>query len=122
MQIGYVGLGNRGGVLARRLTRDHPLRAHDPGPEVVAGFAADGAVPTRSPRSLAEGCDVVMTCPPIFQTAINEFGPEADVDMLIHGFENRAGTKVVDDRATRKGIDRWNSTACSSRSPTASPR
>lgn len=64
MQLGYVGLGNMGGALARRLLRQHPLRVYDLRPEAMAKFAELGAVPTQSPRALAGQCDLVMTCLP----------------------------------------------------------
>jgi 3-hydroxyisobutyrate dehydrogenase len=39
MKLGYIGLGNMGGALARRLLREHPLRAFDLRPEVLSRFA-----------------------------------------------------------------------------------
>jgi len=53
MQLGYIGLGNMGGALARRLMREHQLRAFDLRPEVLGRFAELGAVPTQSARVLA---------------------------------------------------------------------
>ena len=35
MKLGYIGLGNMGGALARRLLRERPLRAFDLRPEVL---------------------------------------------------------------------------------------
>ena len=48
MKLGYIGLGNMGGALARRLLREHPLRAFDLRPEVLGRFAELGAVPTQN--------------------------------------------------------------------------
>ena len=34
MDLGYIGLGNMGGALARRLLREHKMRVFDLRPEV----------------------------------------------------------------------------------------
>ena len=64
MQLGYIGLGNMGGALARRLMREHQLRAFDLRPEVLGRFAELGAVPTQSAQALARASDMVTTCLP----------------------------------------------------------
>jgi 3-hydroxyisobutyrate dehydrogenase-like beta-hydroxyacid dehydrogenase len=64
MRLGYIGLGNMGGALARRLLREHPLRVFDLRPEVVARFAEAGGVPTQNAQALARESDLVMTCLP----------------------------------------------------------
>jgi 3-hydroxyisobutyrate dehydrogenase len=64
MELGYIGLGNMGGALARRLLREHKMRVFDLRPEVVARFADAGAVPTQSAQTLARESDMVMTCLP----------------------------------------------------------
>jgi 3-hydroxyisobutyrate dehydrogenase len=64
MDLGYVGLGKMGGALARRLMRQHTVRAHDLRPAVVAEFAAAGALPAQNLAALAHACDLVMTCLP----------------------------------------------------------
>lgn len=64
MQLGYIGLGNMGGALARRLMREHQLRAFDLRPEALGRFAELGAVPTQSAQALARESDMVMTCLP----------------------------------------------------------
>jgi 3-hydroxyisobutyrate dehydrogenase len=64
MRLGYIGLGNMGGALARRLLREHPLRVFDLRPETVARFAEAGAVPTQNAQALAREADMVMTCLP----------------------------------------------------------
>jgi 3-hydroxyisobutyrate dehydrogenase len=50
MQLGYIGLGNMGGALARRLMREHQLRVADLRPEVLGRFAELGALPAQSAR------------------------------------------------------------------------
>jgi 3-hydroxyisobutyrate dehydrogenase len=64
MNLGYVGLGKMGGALARRLMKQHTLRAYDLRPAVVQEFAAAGAVPAQDLRALADQCDLIMTCLP----------------------------------------------------------
>jgi 3-hydroxyisobutyrate dehydrogenase len=64
VELGYIGLGNMGGALARRLLRGHKLRVFDQRPEVVARFAEAGAIPTRSAQALAHESAMVMTCLP----------------------------------------------------------
>jgi 3-hydroxyisobutyrate dehydrogenase len=64
MDLGYVGLGKMGGALARRLMRQHTVRAYDLRPAVVQEFAAAGAVPAQNLAALARACDLVMTCLP----------------------------------------------------------
>src|SRR5438132_1127915 len=65
-ELGYIGLGNMGGALARRLLREHKMRVFDLRPEVVARFADAGGVPTQSAQALARESesDMVMTCLP----------------------------------------------------------
>jgi 3-hydroxyisobutyrate dehydrogenase len=64
MELGYIGLGNMGGALARRLLREHKIRAFDLRPEVVARFAEAGAIPTQSAQALARESEMIMTCLP----------------------------------------------------------
>jgi 3-hydroxyisobutyrate dehydrogenase len=64
MELGYIGLGKMGGALARRLLRQHRLRAFDLRPEVVQQFTAAGALPVQNLRAMGEACDLVMTCLP----------------------------------------------------------
>lgn len=64
MRLGYIGLGNMGGALARRLVREHPLRVFDLRPEAAARLAEAGAVPVQSAEALARESDLVMTCLP----------------------------------------------------------
>ncbi len=86
MNIGFVGLGNMGGALVRRLLLSRKLRAFDINPDAVAASAAGGADTASSPAELAAGCDVVLTCLPTskeVRTVI--FGDEGLVDGLAEG-------------------------------------
>ena len=64
MQLGYVGLGNMGAALARRLLRKHKMRVYDLRPEAMARLADLGGIASQSPKALAAECDLVMTCLP----------------------------------------------------------
>jgi 3-hydroxyisobutyrate dehydrogenase len=77
MELGYVGLGNMGGALARRLLLQHRMRVFDLRPETMARLAELGATPTQNPRTLAEQCDLVMTCLPTSDhVRAATFGPD----------------------------------------------
>jgi 3-hydroxyisobutyrate dehydrogenase len=64
MQLGYVGLGNMGAALARRLLRKDKMRLYDLRPEAVTRLAGQGGIASQSPRALAAESDIVMTCLP----------------------------------------------------------
>ncbi len=64
MNLGYVGLGNMGGALARRLLLTRSLRVHDLKPEAVQALAAEGAQPAQSLEALGRACEAVMLCLP----------------------------------------------------------
>src|SRR5262249_19440481 len=64
MQLGYVGLGNMGAALAKRLLLKHKMRLYDLRPERMAGLAALGGIASQSPKALAADSDLVMTCLP----------------------------------------------------------
>ena len=91
MNIGYVGLGNMGGALARRLQLSHSLRVFDLNPAAVADMVERGATACSSLRELGAACDVVLLCLPTsnhVRQAI--FG----ADGLAEGL--RSGALVVD--------------------------
>lgn len=64
MTLGYVGLGNMGGALARRLMLSHTLRVYDLRPDAMEELAAEGAIPVQNPEALARECDTVLLCLP----------------------------------------------------------
>lgn len=64
MQLGYVGLGNMGAALARRLLRKEKMRVYDLRPEMMARLADQGRIASQSPKALAAESDLVMTCLP----------------------------------------------------------
>ncbi|HWX69941.1 MAG TPA: NAD(P)-dependent oxidoreductase [Steroidobacteraceae bacterium] len=65
LRIGFIGLGNVGSQLAGNLLRQGvDLTVRDIDAERVAPLVASGARPAASPRTLAAGADVVITCLP----------------------------------------------------------
>lgn len=64
MQLGYVGLGNMGAALARRLLRKDKMRVYDLRPEAMERLAGLGGIASQSPKALAAESDLVMTCLP----------------------------------------------------------
>jgi 3-hydroxyisobutyrate dehydrogenase len=64
LKIGYVGLGEMGAALARRVRRRFKVTVFDIRPEAVFALAAEGAVAAADLASLARACDVIMICMP----------------------------------------------------------
>lgn len=64
MRVGFIGLGNMGGPLARRLVQRHQLTVHDRRPEMMQSFIDEGATGAASPAELAAKCEIVLTCLP----------------------------------------------------------
>lgn len=64
MRVGFIGLGNMGGPLARRLVQRHQLTVHDRRPEMMQSFIDEGASGAASPAELAANCEIVLTCLP----------------------------------------------------------
>ncbi|MDG2428333.1 MAG: NAD(P)-dependent oxidoreductase [Acidimicrobiales bacterium] len=65
MHIGFIGLGNAGSKLAGSLLRNgYNLTVRDLNEEAAQPFLDSGASWADSPSSMAEVCDVVITCLP----------------------------------------------------------
>lgn len=64
MTVGYIGLGNMGGTLARRLLRERSLLVHDRDAAAVQRLVALGATACASPSDLAARCDTILLCLP----------------------------------------------------------
>ena len=91
MSIGYVGLGNMGGALARRLLLTHPLHVHDVNDTAAQRLSNLGAKPCASGSEVAAQCDTVLLCLPT----------SAEVRSAIFGANGlgataRRGTLIVD--------------------------
>lgn len=64
--LGFIGLGNMGLPMARRLLRSgHAVTVHDIRAEAAATLAAEGAAVAASPAEVAESSDVVFLSLPM---------------------------------------------------------
>ena len=91
MRVGFIGLGNMGAPLARRLIGEHEMVAYDRDPAVLAGFESTGVVTAGSLSDLARRANIVLTCLPT----------SAHLEALLFGEQSLAsvlerGTLVVD--------------------------
>lgn len=64
MTIGYVGLGNMGAALARRLQLSEPLLVYDEDGSAMARMVQLGATPCSNLADLAARCDTILLCLP----------------------------------------------------------
>ena len=65
MKVGFIGLGNAGSKLAGSLIRNgYDLTVRDLNKEFVNKLIKQGANNGRSPKEMAEHCDVMITCLP----------------------------------------------------------
>jgi 3-hydroxyisobutyrate dehydrogenase-like beta-hydroxyacid dehydrogenase len=71
MEIGFIGLGNMGFPMARRLIEaGHQLVVFDTRKEVVDRLAARGAKPATSPKDVADRAETVMASLPSLQASL----------------------------------------------------
>ena len=73
MKIGYVGLGNMGAALARRLQLQYPLFVYDLNEGAVARMVEKGSTACSSPRDVAAQCDVSCSVYPLPITCAQRF-------------------------------------------------
>ena len=65
MDIGFIGLGNMGAHMARRLIEaGHHVVVYDTRQEAIGNLAALGAVAARSPAEVADAAETVMASLP----------------------------------------------------------
>ena len=65
MDIGFIGLGNMGAHMARRLVEaGHKVIVYDTRQEAIGNLAALGAVAARSPKEVADAAETVMVSLP----------------------------------------------------------
>ena len=65
MDIGFIGLGNMGAPMARRLVEaGHRLIVYDTRQETIGDLAARGAIAARSPAEVADAAETVMASLP----------------------------------------------------------
>jgi 3-hydroxyisobutyrate dehydrogenase-like beta-hydroxyacid dehydrogenase len=66
MDIGFIGLGNMGAHMARRLVEaGHKVFVYDTRQEAIGNLAALGAVAARSPKEIADLAETVMVSLPV---------------------------------------------------------
>jgi 3-hydroxyisobutyrate dehydrogenase len=64
-RVGFVGLGNMGGGMARSLLRaGFSLSAYDPVTQLLQAVTAAGAMPAGSPKDVAVASEVVLSSLP----------------------------------------------------------
>jgi len=83
MDVGFIGLGNMGAHMARRLVEaGHRVFVYDTRQEAIGNLAALGAVASRSPAEVADAAETVMASLPtpdvVLQVATGPHG-------VIHG-------------------------------------
>lgn len=88
--VGFIGVGNMGGAIARRLLESGPLMVWDLDADRAAALADDGATVAPAAADLAAGCEIILTCLP----------ESRHVDALLFG-----GSKDGEGIATYLGRD-----------------
>ena len=85
--IGFIGLGNMGAALARRLMRDHTLHVWDLNQSAVDDLVADGALAANGPGGVgASGAGLILTClPTSVQVEQVVFGQDGVADSAAKG-------------------------------------
>ena len=62
-KIGFIGLGNMGGALARRLA-DSRTMVFDRDSRRIAPLVGSGSLPARDSGEIASSCDIILACLP----------------------------------------------------------
>lgn len=72
MDIGFIGLGNMGAHMARRLLEaGHKVVVYDTRQEAIGDLAALGAIAARSPAEVADAAETVMASLPTPDVVLN---------------------------------------------------
>ena len=101
MHVGFIGLGNMGAPLARRLCTDHTLWVFDQSQTAVDTLSGADAQVTKSAAELAESVDIVLTCLPTSEDLRSLlFGDQQVASVL------KAGTMLIDMTTGDPGITR----------------
>ena len=112
--IGFIGLGNMGAALARRLMADHTLHVWDINQAAVDALVVDGATAANGPVGVgASGAELVLTClPTSVQVEQVIFGPDGVAEGLPEGAliadmttGDPLATKKMSARLAAQGID-----------------
>ena len=91
MHVGFIGLGNMGAPLARRLCIDHRLCVFDQSQTAVDAFTGTDVEVVKSAAELAESVEIVLTCLPTSEDLRSLlFGDQQVASVL------KAGTMLID--------------------------
>ena len=112
--IGFIGLGNMGAALVRRLLPHHTLHVWDLNPAAVDALTAEGAIAANGPEAIgASGAELIVTCLPT-SAQVEEviFGPDGLTGTLPAGTliadmttGDPMATKDMSARLAEQGID-----------------
>jgi 3-hydroxyisobutyrate dehydrogenase len=91
MTIGYIGLGNMGGALARRLQRRHHLLVYDLNAAAMAAMTDAGTKSAVSLADMAAQCDIIFLCLPTSDHVRRAIFGEDGLDAGLHN-----GTLLID--------------------------
>jgi len=82
MEIGFIGLGNMGAHMARRLIEaGHKVIVYDIRQEAIGNIAALGAIAARSPKEVADAAETVMASLPTPDIVLNvATGPDGVIE------------------------------------------
>src|SRR6516225_9511490 len=82
MDIGFIGLGNMGAHMARRLIEaGHRVVVYDTRQEAIGNLAARGAIAARSPKEVADDVETVMASLPTPDVVLKvATGPEGVIE------------------------------------------
>ena len=104
MEIGFIGLGNMGGPMSRRLVEaGHKLTVFDTRKEAMEPLVKLGAEAARSPADVADRVETVMTSLPSLDIGLKVATGD---DGLIRGNRVRALRRSLDHRLARRDQDR----------------
>lgn len=113
MKIGYIGLGNMGGALARRLQLSHPMMVHDRDKAAMQKLVGAETAACETAVELARNCDTIFLCLPTskhVQEAI--FGRDGLAESVNAGsiiVDQTTGeptvTRSIAERLADKGVD-----------------
>jgi 3-hydroxyisobutyrate dehydrogenase-like beta-hydroxyacid dehydrogenase len=68
--IGFIGLGNMGGPMAKNIVKaGYPLAVFDLKKELVAALIKDGAVGKASPKEVGEASEIILTSLPTLEAS-----------------------------------------------------
>ena len=101
MQVGFIGLGNMGAPLARRLCTDHTLWVFDQSETAVGAFTGLDIQVAKSAAELAESVDIVLTCLPTSENLRSLLFGDQQVASAF-----KAGAMLIDMTTGDPGITR----------------